>query len=120
MLSFMDAYSCYNQVIMALEDENNTSFITNKGIYCYKAMSFGLRNTGTTYQRIMNTLFQNQISKTIEVYVDDMLVKSLKGPNYVADFNGAFSILRQNGMSLNPTKCAFWVKEGKFLGFIVT
>lgn len=68
----------------------------------------------------MNTLFQNQIVKTMEVYVNDMLVKSLKASKHVADLNEAFSILRQNGMSLNPTKCAFGVKWEKFMGFMVT
>ena len=68
----------------------------------------------------MDNLLHNQIGKTIEVYVDDMLVKSLKAFSHVADLNEVLSILRQNGMSLNPTKFAFGVKGGKFLGFMVT
>ena len=104
MLSFMDAYSGYNQVRMAPEDEEKTSFITNEGTYYYKAMPFGLRNAGATYQRVMNALFKEQIGKNMEVYVDDMLVKSLKASNHVADLNEAFAVLRQNGMSLNPAK----------------
>ena len=61
MLSFMDAYSGYNQVRMAPEDEENTSFVTNEGTYCYKAMPFGLKNAGATYQRVMSALFKDQI-----------------------------------------------------------
>ena len=84
---------------MALEDEEKTSFITNEGTYCYKAMPFGLSNAGITYQRVMNNLFKGQIGKTIEVYVDDMLLKSLKASHHVADLNEAFSILRQNNVT---------------------
>src|ERR1700733_4265235 len=120
MLSFMDAYSGYNQVSMAPEDEEKTSFITNEGTYCYKAMPFGLRNAGATYQRVMNALFKKKIGKIMEVYVDDMLVKSLHSSSHITDLSEAFAILRANGMSLNPTKCAFGVKGGKFLGFMVT
>ena len=92
---------------MALEDEENTSFITNERTYYYKVIPFNLRNVLATYQRVMNTLFQNQIGKIIEVYIDDMLVKSLKAFNHVADLNEVFSILKQNGMLFNPTKCVF-------------
>ena len=80
-------------------------------------MPFGLRNAGATYQRVMNALFHKQIDKTMKVYVDNMLVKSLRASNHVADLNEAFFILRHNGMSLNPVKCAFGVKGGIFFGF---
>ena len=113
-------YSGYNQVRMTPEDKEKTSFMTNGGTYYYKTMPFSLRNAGATYQRVVNALFQNQIGKTIEVYFDDMLVKSFKASNHVADLNEAFSILRHNGMSLNLAKCAFGVKKGKFIGFMVT
>ena len=76
LLSFMDVYSRYNQIPMYKPDEEHTSFITNRGLYCYKAMPFGLKNTWATYQRLMNMMFKDLIGKSIEIYVDDMLVKS--------------------------------------------
>ena len=76
LLSFMDAYSGYNQIPMHIPDQEHTSFITDRKLYCYKVMSFGLKNAGATYQRLINMMFKEQIGRTIEVYVDDMLVKS--------------------------------------------
>jgi hypothetical protein len=76
LLSFMDAFFSYNQILMHLEDQEKTAFITDRGLYCYKVMPFGLKNTGATYQRLVNKLFQAQIGRNVEVYVDDMLVKS--------------------------------------------
>ena len=119
MLSFMDVYSGYNQVRMVPEDEENTSFTTNDGTYCYRAMSFGLRNAGATCQRVMNTLFKYQIGKTMKVYVDNILVKSKLASTHVADLTECFVVLQKNGMSLNPAKCAFGVRGGKFLVFVV-
>lgn len=94
--------------------------MTNEGTYYYKAMPFDLRNAEATYQIVMNPLFQNQIGKIKEVCIDDILVKSLKASNHVANLNKAFSILGHNGMSLNPVKCAFGVRGQKFIGFLVT
>ena len=78
LLSFMDAYSGYNQIRMSLEDEDKTVFMTDRGLYCYKVMPFGLKNAGATYQRLVNKIFSGMIGRTMEVYIDDMLVKSLK------------------------------------------
>ena len=77
LLCFMDAYSRYNQIHMCPEDEDKTTFTMDYGLYCYKVMSFSLKNTRATYQQVVNKVFANLISKTMEVYVDDMLVKSL-------------------------------------------
>ncbi|MBW1279489.1 reverse transcriptase family protein, partial [Escherichia coli] len=71
LLSFMDAFSGYNQILMAPEDRENTAFITDLGIYCYKVMPFGLKNAGATYQRLVNAMFKDQLGKTMEVYIDD-------------------------------------------------
>ena len=76
LLSFMDAFSGYNQIRMDEADQEKTSFITSQGLFCYKVMSFGLKNAGTTYQRLVNHMFRPQIGRNVEVYVDDMLVKS--------------------------------------------
>ena len=119
LLSFMDAFSGYNQIRMREIDEERTSFITDQGIYCYKVMPFGLKNAGATYQRLVNKMFEDQIGQNVEVYVDDMLVKSLLAPNHVTDLKEAFGVLRRYQMRLNPEKCAFGVTAGKFLGFMV-
>ncbi len=105
---------------MAPEDEEKTAFITDGGTYCYKVMPFGLKNAGTTYQRLVSRIFKDQIGRNMEVYVDDMLVKSKVAQDHIADLNEAFSTLQKYQMKLNPAKCAFGVTSGKFLGFIIT
>ena len=78
LLTFMDAFSSYNQIHMNKEDQEKTAFVTSQGLYCYKVMPFGLKNAGATYQRLVNQMFSKQIGQNTEVYVDDMLVKSRK------------------------------------------
>nr|XP_017221509.1 PREDICTED: uncharacterized protein LOC108198257 [Daucus carota subsp. sativus] len=119
LLSFMDAYSGYNQIPMYEPDQEHTSFITDRGLYCYIGMPFGLINAGATYQRLVNMMFKDQIGKTMEVYVDDMLVKSKKANDHVSHLCDMFEILRKYRMKLNPQKCVFGVESGKFLGFMV-
>ena len=75
-LSFMDAFSGYNQIKMKEVNQEKTSFVTSQGLFCYKVMPFGLKNTEATYQRLMNKMFVHQIRRNVQVYVDDMLVKS--------------------------------------------
>ena len=119
LLSFMDAYSGYNQISLHVPDQEHTSFITDRGLYCYKVMPFGLKNAGTTYQRLVNMMFKEQIGKTTKVYVDDMLVKSKTAADHVAHLSNIFAILRKYLMKLNPLKCTFGVASGKFLCFMV-
>ena len=119
LLSFMDAFSGYNQISMDRDDQEKTSFVTAKGTYCYRVMPFGLKNVGATYQRLVNRMFQKQIGATMEVYINDMLVKSTTAGLHIAHLSEAFQILRNYNMKLNPAKCAFGVSAGKFLGFIV-
>ena len=119
LLSFMDAYSGYNQIPMHVPDQEHTSFITDHGLYCYKVMLFGLKNVGATYQCLANMMFKEQIGKTMEVYVDDMLVKSKTATDHVAHLFDTFAVLRKYRMKLNPLKCTFRVASGKFLGFMV-
>ncbi|CAL9018622.1 unnamed protein product, partial [Prunus brigantina] len=120
LLSFMDAYSGYNQIFMHPEDQAHTSFITDRGLYCYKVMPFGLKNAGATYQRLVNSIFAPLIGNTMEVYVDDMLVKSRTTDQHIPNLSAMFTILKQYKMRLNPTKCAFGVASGKFLGFMIS
>ena len=120
LLMFMDAFSGYNQIRMAEEDQEKTSFITSQGLYCYKVMPFGLKNIGATYQRLVNKMFSKQIGKNMEVYVDDMLVKSREELAHLDDLKETFTTLKQYQMKLNPAKCIFGVASGKFLGFMVS
>ena len=75
LMSFMDTFVGYNQIYMAKEDEEKTTFIMDYGLYCYKVMPFGLKNVRATYQRLVNKVFVDQLGRNIEVYIDDMLVK---------------------------------------------
>jgi len=116
----MDAFSGYNQIHMEEADQEKTSFITDRGLYCYKMMPFCLKNAGATYQRLVNRMFQNQIGRNVEVYVDDLLVKSIRANRHIEDLRETFRTLREYNMKLNPTKCAFGVSSGNFLGFMVS
>ena len=119
LLSFMDTFSGYNQFRMDPNNQEKTSFVTGQDTYCYQVMPFGLKNAGATYQRLVNKMFQKQIGTSMEVYIDDMLVKSTKAGLHVHHLVEAFQVLKDYRMKLNPTKCAFGVSAGKFLGFIV-
>ncbi|GKV02804.1 hypothetical protein SLEP1_g15195 [Rubroshorea leprosula] len=119
-LSLFDAYSGYHQVPMAPEDEEKTVFYAGDEIYCYVMMLFGLKNAGATYQKMVTIVFHAQIGKNLEVYVDDIVVKSLKAEDHLADLDETFNNLRKNRMRLNPAKCIFGVESEKFLGFMVS
>ena len=93
-LSFMDGSSSYNQIRMAPRDEEFISFRTPKGIYCYKVMPFGLKNTSATYQRAMQKIFDDMLHKNVECYVDDLVVKSKKRVGHIVDPYQVFEILR--------------------------
>ena len=101
-------------------DQEKTSFITSRGLFCYKVMPLGLKNVGATYQRLMNRMFHDQIGRNVEVYVDEMLVKSTEEDNHLNDLKETFKTLCKYQMKLNPSKCAFGVYSGKFLGFMVS
>nr|KYP41901.1 Transposon Ty3-I Gag-Pol polyprotein [Cajanus cajan] len=119
IFSFLDAYSSYNQIKMHPADEEKTAFITESANFCYKVMPFGLKNAGATYQRLMNKVFQGQIGRNIEIYVDDMVVKSNSLAEHLTDLTEIFSELRKHNMRLNPEKCTFGVKGGKCMGFML-
>jgi hypothetical protein len=119
LLTFMDTFSGYNQIMMDKNDQEKTSFITSRGLFCYKVMPLGLKNTWATYQRLMNRMFHDQIGRNVEVYVDDMLVKSKEENRHLDNLGETFKTLRKYQMKLNPSKCAFGVYSGKFLGFMV-
>ncbi|KAL0394375.1 UNVERIFIED_CONTAM: hypothetical protein Slati_4403700 [Sesamum latifolium] len=120
LLSMMDASQGYHQIMLSLEDRKKVSFITSEGTFCYVAMPFGLKNAGATYQRLVDKIFHPQIGINVEVYIDDMLVKSKKAEEHVKDLEETFSVLRKYKLKLNLAKCAFRVQSGRFLGFMVT
>jgi hypothetical protein len=102
LLYFLDAYSGYHQIKMKESDQLATSFITPFGMFSYVTMLFGLRNAGATYQRCMQHVFGDHIGRTVEAYVDDIVVKTRKANDLVNDLCIAFDYLRANGVKLNP------------------
>ena len=83
-------------------------------------MPFGLKNAEATYQRLMNKMFAHQIGRNVQVYVNDMLIKGVREDDHLSDLQETFNMLRTYNMKLNPSKCAFEVTAGKFLGFMVS
>ncbi|GKA08176.1 reverse transcriptase domain-containing protein [Tanacetum coccineum] len=116
---FLDAYKGYHQIKMAMEDEEKIAFITSQGIFYYLKMSFGLKNVGVTYQRLVDKAFQKQIGRNLEVYVNDLVTKSHTEEEIILDIEETFKTLRQINMKLNPKKCTFVMQEGMFLGYKV-
>ncbi|XP_065638118.1 uncharacterized protein LOC136071128 [Quercus suber] len=119
-MSFLDAFQGYHQIPLALEDQEKTAFVTPTGNYHYKVMSFGLKNVGSTYQRMMTRMFEPQLGRNIEIYIDDMVVKSKMVAEHVKDLESTFKVLRKYKLRLNAAKCSFGAGSGKFLGYMVT
>ena len=116
----MDCYAGSHQILMDEEDAEKTAFITPWGVYHYKVMSFGLKNAGATYMRAVATIFHSMIHKEIEVYVDDVIIKSRKSSDHLTYVRKFFDRLRHYNLKLNPAKCTFGIPAGKLLGFIVS
>ncbi|KAK1668804.1 hypothetical protein QYE76_056963 [Lolium multiflorum] len=110
-LSFLDAYSGYNQIRLKEDDEAKTAFITPYGVFCYKTMPFGLKNAGATYQRMMQKCLATQIGKNVQVYIDDVVITSKKGSTLIEDLKETFDNLDKFCLKLNPTKCSFGLRE---------
>jgi hypothetical protein len=120
LMSLLDCYSGYHQIWMKKEDEPKTSFITPSGTYCYLRMSEGLKNARGSLNRMTAKVLHTQIGRNVLTYVDDIIVKGTKQENHVADLQETFANFRQAGLKLNPEKCVFGVKKGKFLGCLVS
>ena len=101
-------------------DQKKTAFVTLTGNYHYKVMSFALKNAGSTYQRMMTRMFEPQLGKNIEIYIDDIVVKSKVVFEPLGDLENIFEILRKHKLRLNASKCSFGVGLGKFLGYMIT
>ncbi|GJR49182.1 reverse transcriptase domain-containing protein [Tanacetum coccineum] len=95
------------------------AFITSQGVFFYSKMPFGLRNAGATYQHLVDKAFHKQIGGNLEVYVDDLVIKSCTKDEIIRDIEETFKTLREINMKLNPKKCTFGVEEGMFLGYKV-
>ena len=119
-ISILDTFQGYHQTPMTLSDQEKIAFINPRELYCYRVMPFGLKNAGGTYQRMVTTIFENQIGKTVEVYIDDMLVKSVRKKGHLAHLKKVFGILWKDKLRLNTSKCLFGVSSGKFLGHIIS
>jgi ribonuclease HI len=120
LMSLLDCYSGYHQIWMKKEDELKTSFITPSGTYCYLQMPEGLKNARGSFSRMAAKVLHSQIGRNVLTYVDDIIVKSTKQENHITDLLETFANFRQAGLKLNPEKCVFRVKKGKFLGCLVS
>nr|KYP33891.1 Transposon Ty3-G Gag-Pol polyprotein [Cajanus cajan] len=121
IMSLLDGYSGYNQIYIAANDVSKTAFRCPGalGVYEWVMMSFGLKNAGATYQRTMNLIFHDLISKFVQVYVDDIIVGSKQKEDHLCHLKLAFERMRKHGLKMNPLKCAFGVTTGEFLGFVI-
>jgi hypothetical protein len=119
LLSFLDAYSCYHQIRLIINDEEKTTFITSFEIFYYTKMTFELKNGGATYQKCVHTVLEGQIGRNVEAYIDDIVVKSEKHGDLLDDLKKTFDNLRKFKIMLNPKKCVFGVSSGKLLGCMV-
>jgi len=121
VISFLDGNAGYNQIFMAEEDMSKTAFICPGfvGLFEWVVMTFGLKNAGATYQRAMNLIFHDLIGVIMEVYIDDIMIKSAAHTSHLAYLHLAFERMCRYGLNMNPLKCAFGVLARKFLGFII-
>ncbi|XP_016651023.1 PREDICTED: RNA-directed DNA polymerase homolog [Prunus mume] len=112
MLSFMDGNAGYNQIMVAEEDIHKTAFMClgHIGAFEYTVMHFSLRNAGATYQRVMNSIFHDMIGHSLEVYIDDVVIKSPEKGDHVSNLKNVFLRIRQHKLKMNPKKCVFGVK----------
>lgn len=118
-INFLDAFQGYHQIALSLEDQEKTSFISLEGNHHYTVMPFGLKNAGATYQWMVTRMFRLQIGKMVEVYIDDMVIKSKKANEHFPDLAEVFEILRRHKLRLNVAKCAFFASSGKFLRYMI-
>jgi hypothetical protein len=120
LLSFLDADSGFHQIQMDREERKHTAFVTVDGLYCYVVMPYGMKNALPTFLRAMSKTFGDLIRDRVEVYVDDIVVKTKRRSTLLEDLTLVFNKLRATRTKLNPDKCVFGVSAGKLLGFQVS
>ena len=118
-MSFLDVFQGYHQIPLARDDQEKTAFVTPVENYHYKVMPFGLKNVGSTYQRMMTRIFESQLGKNIKIYIDNMVVKSKVVSEHLGDLGNIFEVLRKYKLRLNASKCSFGIGSGKFLDYMV-
>jgi hypothetical protein len=116
----LDAYSGYHQIRLKEEDHDKTAFITPYGVYCYQTMTFGLKNAGATYQRMMQNCLGEQIGKNVQVYIDDVVITTRHEAMLIDDLRETFNNLDRYHLKLNPNKCSFGVPAWQLLGYLVS
>ena len=116
----MDIFFGYNQIKIAPEDQEKTTYTCPWGTFYWNVMPFGLKNVGATYQRVVTKIFHDMMHKTMEDYVDDTFLKSVKHNTHLQDLGHILDHMEKFSLRLNPKKCAFGVTLGKLLGYIVS
>jgi hypothetical protein len=116
IISFLDGNAGYNQIFMAKKDASKTAFICPGfiGLFEWVVVTFGLKNVGATYERDMNLIFHELLGNTMEVYINDIVVKSAEFSSHITDLRKAFDKMCRYGLKMNSHKCAFGVSAGKF------
>jgi hypothetical protein len=120
MLSLLDCFSGYHQVRMRREEEAKTGFTTPFSIFCFIRMPEGLRNAGSTFNRMMKLILGSQLGHNASTYVDDIVIMSEREKDHIADLTETFDNMRRNGLKLNPEKCIFGIQKGQLLGCMVS
>ena len=118
-ISFLDAFQGYHQIPLSLPDQEKMTFRASNGNYHYRVMPFGLKNAGSTYQRMVTWMFESQIGRNMEAYIYDMVINSRLVEEYLTDLGRIFLVLREHKLRLNASKCSFGVSLGKFLGYMI-
>ena len=119
-MSFLDDFQGYHQIALTAEDQEKTTFISPDINYHYTMMPFELKNVRAKYQRMMRRMFRDKIGHTVEVYIDDMVVKRKRETWRIDDLKKVFEVLRRHKLCLNADKCAFGVGADKFLEYLIT
>jgi hypothetical protein len=121
LISFLDGNAGYNQIFLVKEDMSKTAFRCPSFISLFEwvVMTFDLKNAGATYQRAMNLIFYDLLRIILEVYIDDVIIKSDSMNDHLADLRLTLESMHQYGLKMNPLKCAFDVSADKSLGFII-
>jgi hypothetical protein len=120
IISFLDGNACYNQIFMAREDVSKNAFRCPGfiGLFEWVVTTFGLKNAGATYERAMNLMFHDLFRVLMEVYIDNVGVKSVSFMEHVTDLKLLLERMKKYGLWMNPLKCIFVVTSGRFLGFV--
>ena len=118
-MSFLYAFQGYHQIPLALADQEKTAFLTPTRNYHYRVMPFDLKNAGSTYQRMVTRMFESQLEKNVEAYIDDMVVKIKLVIEHLSDLGSVFEVLRKHKLRLNASNGSFGVSSGKFLAYMI-